>query len=542
MNKEEFDQLSAATELSISHIIEHGCDDIFKPPTFSFSLEHEIIKRDHADFRKRARTEVIKFVQQGDLRQCRIGQIHHSLVMKDHFTFRKVSWIDPFDLAKYLTITAAIFEKIDNCRIPAAAQIVHSHRRAQSGRAIFDDDYGYKSFRRRSGELSRENIGKWKVVTDIANFFDRIGNHPLENHLADAGCDKRYVELIREVLLFWAGDRRSFGVPIGSDASRILCEAALITVDRKLQERNIQFIRYVDDLRIFAETRAEAYATVETLITLLAEEGLSLNSKKTSIYKIAADDELDQDPNLVHQDEHETLNQGDLAPKTIFRQASGRSSLSRFYKSPGVAAIQNLRKIPVEQILLEIEHAALDDFEEIVKKGVKHFVYVSQEIRVIQRLLSRRITTVFYITDALIKEAAALPEQLRADVVRTLENELDPAKTAYPFKIPLIRLLSCEQFRSPSAIIQVVDNHRFADNLLFLREAILIGFSELDRARIRSLAQEQFRNVPDFVRRAIFYAVQKTPRLTEDERGPLLANMQRTTDDWFLHAMAREPL
>ena len=542
MNKEDFEAIRAAHNLAVAHIIENGCDDIFKPPLFSHSIEWDIIKSSSEDFKKASWGDCLEFLKNCELARNRIGVIYHSLVVKDQFTFRKVSWIDPFDLIKYLSACILLFEAIEKRRIPAVEEVVHSHRRSRDGSSLFDEEYGYTSFRKKSGDMSRARIGQWKVVTDIANFFDRIGNHPLENHLLNSNCDARYVSLVRDILYFWAGDRRSFGVPVGSDASRILCEAALINVDSKLKEADVVFLRYVDDIRIFAATRAEAYKGVQLLTTLLAEEGLSLNSRKTRVYQIKDDDELVRDPNLQDQTGHDIIDLSAVVPVLLRTVVSGRTTLSKFYKKPGEDALRSLKKIDKSLIRQEIIEASDDAFEEIVKKAVKYFVYVDSDTALLRDLLYRRITSVFYIVDAVIKEGGRFSPSKREEIKNTIIAGVEPESGAYPLQIPIFRLFGSPGYEDSRLITSLVDSHRLGDNLLFLREAITLNYRQLDRARIRTLALEHFRNVPNFVRRAIFLAVKDAPQLSEDERRPLLKNMLQATDDWFIGEMAKTTL
>jgi hypothetical protein len=305
VNREQFQRIDCAVNLAINRILAKGTDDVFKPPTFSHSIEAAILAEKPDDFRRAAYGRTINFLKVADLTKERIGPTRRGLVTKDQNSFRQCAWLDPFDAVKYLSTAYLLFEKIELARINKEARIVHSHRMSQEDGEIFDTNFGYDSFRARSSELSRERIGQWKVVTDISNFFDRVGNHSLENHLLNVGCDAKYVALIREMLFFWAGDRRSFGVPVGSDASRILSEAVLLNVDSKLNDAGIVFVRYVDDFRIFSNTRANALKSIEILTNLLADEGLSLNSRKTEIFKIVDAEEIAQLANRFAGGEHD---------------------------------------------------------------------------------------------------------------------------------------------------------------------------------------------------------------------------------------------
>lgn len=77
----------------------------------------------------------------------------------------------------------------------------------------------------------------------------------------------------------FGADRDSYGLPVGSNASRILAEAALTEVDNYLISKNIDFCRFVDDYRIFAKDAFEAHSSLAILNRRLSQEGLFLNSK-----------------------------------------------------------------------------------------------------------------------------------------------------------------------------------------------------------------------------------------------------------------------
>lgn len=534
LDKAESERILRAVNLAIERVLDKGTDDVFKPPIFSQSIESAVLAGKAEDFRNEARDRTLKFLNIADLKKERIGPTRRGLVTKDQNSFRQVAWLDPFDAVKYLSVAVLLFEEIEAARIPKDEGVVHSHRLSQAEGEIFDINYGYDSFRAKSSELSRERIGKWKVVTDIANFFDRIGNHSLENHLLNVGGDKRYATLVREMLLFWAGDRRSFGVPVGSDASRILSEAVLLNVDRKLMDSGIEFVRYVDDFRIFSETRAEALKAVEILTSLLADEGLSLNSRKTDIFKIVDPDEIAHFTNKFAGGEHEKI---DLDEKIEVKRAirvSGRSSISRFYREPGKEALKKIKAMLIDDIIGGFVKADEADVEQHVKLVVKYFVYVDQNVTLLTTLLERRITSIFYIADALVKETDRFSQEKCEQIKAAVFDAVEWLKCAYPLQVPVLRISSHPSFREPKFVQAIVDGHLQTDSMLFYREAISLGYPCLDRARLRKLAIDVFENVPDFVRRAIYCAVKNCEGLSDDEKRPLLRNMKQHADDWFI--------
>lgn len=530
----DFARLERAAKLATDRILEKGADDVFKPPIFSQSIENIVLSKKADEFRGEARTRAIKFLKAANLDREPIGRARRSLVAKDQNSFRQVAWLDPFDAVNYLSVVLLLYDRIEAARIPKAEGVLHSHRMADNDAEIFDDKFGYDSFRAKSSELSRDRVGRWKVVTDISNFFDRVGIHPLENHLKDIGCDETYVTLVREMLLLWAGDRRSFGVPVGSDASRILSEAILLNVDKKLLANEIVFIRYVDDFRIFADSRAEALKAVEILTNLLADEGLSLNSRKTEIFQILEPEEIVHFANRFTEGEHEKIN---LTEKIEVKKAirvSGRSTISRFYREPGKEALRKIKTIPKDTIINAIQSAGDTEIEQQIKLVVKYFVYAEQDTELLKLIIDRKITSIFYIADALVKETDQFDSLKCEEIKRTVYGAVDWLKCAYPLQIPILRMSADPAYREPSFAQAIIDGHRQIDSMLFFREAISLGYPSLDRARLRILATEVSLNVPDFVRRAIYHAVKNHKGLTEAERRPLLKNMKQYAEDWFI--------
>ncbi|MFC3631887.1 RNA-directed DNA polymerase [Paracoccus angustae] len=534
MNKEEFQRIERATDLAIERVLSKGSDDVFKPPTFSQSIEAAILAQKPDEFRKAVKTQTISFLKVANLTKERIGPTRRGLTIKDQNSFRQCAWLDPFDAVKYLAAAYLLFEKIESARIPKDEQVVHSHRLSQADGEIFDSNFGYDSFRARSSELSQGRIGKWKVVTDIANFFDRIGNHSLENHLLNIGCDETHVDLIKEMLLFWAGDRRSFGVPVGSDASRILSEAALLTVDSKMKDAGIIFIRYVDDYRIFADTRAEALKAIEILTNLLADEGLSLNSRKTDVFKIVNAEEIAQFANRFAAGEHEQINLEEKVEVVRAIRVSGRSSISRYYREPGKDTLKKIQAIPKDVLVKGFVDAPDHEVEEQIKLVVKYFIYADQDVTLLQTLIERKITSIYYIADALDKEHKKFSPEKCEEIKIAVFRAVEWGKCAYPLQVPILRISGLPSFADPTFVRAIVDGHLQTDSMLFYREAISLGAPCLDRARLRKLAMEVFQNVPDFVRRAIYCAVKNHSALSEDEKRPLLKNMEQHADDWFI--------
>lgn len=528
-------EATAATSLAIEHVLNNGFDDIIKPPMFHSSIELEVMQANPKEFREKFTKEIVSFLMASDLKNQGIGVPNYFLVPKDEFTFRRVAWIDPIDLIKYLAASIYIQEQLESSKPKKSDLTIHSHRTSESRTKLFDEDYGYNSFRKRSGELTKENIGKWKVVTDIASFFDRVGNHPLENNLQEAGCDEKIRVLIREVLFLWSGDRRSFGLPIGSDASRILSEAALLSVDQQLIDAGVQYVRYVDDFRLFADTREGAYGLVQLLTEKLAEEGLQLNNKKTSVQRISSGFDKLPDSDTTIGLSHEAIDEDAKVEGFSKNVMSGRTTISRYYKHPGLEAINRLKALTFEQIRTQLTETEGQVQENAIRDAVKHFIHVDQKPENIRVVLRAKMTSIFYIVDALDKDHDKIDVSKRDELKKIIFEEVGGQNAIYPFKIALIRLAANPAFEDVSIINGAIENYRVTDNKQFFREAILLGSKQISRKNISTLCKTQFVDAQPYLRRAIFYALKQNDRMGEDQKRPLFKNMKMASTDWFIN-------
>jgi hypothetical protein len=540
MNRSHFDKLTDAANLAISHVIEYGCDDVFRLPHYSHSIEESIIRKRPECFKKFAYKEVIKFLKCRNLENCRIGHVQTALTVKDTATFRRVCWLDPIDAVKYLAVAILLFPKIEEKRLPRTANILHSHRAGTTPSTLFDRNYGYSSFRTSAGELIRANQGGYLVTTDIANFYDRIGNHSLENHLLDIGCDREIVTLLREILLFWSGDRRSFGVPVGSDASRVISEAVLIDIDRHLHDEGVNFVRYVDDYRIVASDKGAAHRAIQVLTEMLCDEGLALNSAKTSVRPIIGESAFREEITDQHLTEHEKIDTSRVVETRVPLRVSGRTAYSKRYDRPGERALSALRSLDKTQFLQELNASSNSDEEILIRRVVKFFIYVDQDAELLRMLLAHKITAVFYIVDALLKEEEKFDEETARAIVGEMKKALNWERMAYPFQLPILRLFSSQKFCDDEFTRGLFDRQTVGDNHVFFREIIAVSGGCLDRQRLRKLAIEIFPALPRSTKRAVYLSVRDHEVLSADEKRPLLRNMRQSEDDWFVVAMAKE--
>lgn len=137
---------------------------------------------------------------------------------------------------------------------------------------------------------------KFTLHTDISSFYDSIYTHALDWAIQGkdaAKCNfarkKPRATLGRRVdqALQRARSRQTSGISVGPDASLLVSEVLLASVDKQLAERMPRFAahgyRFVDDLVFYASSQGEAETLLGEWQTILAEYELSANPTKTRI-------------------------------------------------------------------------------------------------------------------------------------------------------------------------------------------------------------------------------------------------------------------
>ncbi|MES2335708.1 MAG: hypothetical protein V4551_13635, partial [Pseudomonadota bacterium] len=118
----------SAVELAIDHVTSNGLDDLAKPPMFVASIEHAVIQANPSEFRDEARKRASKFLRTANLSNVKIGNPRYYMIPKDEHTLRRVAWIDPFDLVKFLSLSLLMFPSIEAARPLKEKSVIHSHR------------------------------------------------------------------------------------------------------------------------------------------------------------------------------------------------------------------------------------------------------------------------------------------------------------------------------------------------------------------------------------------------------------------------------
>lgn len=196
--------------------------------------------------------------------------------------FRWATQLDPLWNAYLLGLVISIAEPIEKARIERGRRTVFSYRfNYDPGTHRLFNDTAWAEFQGRSLELADEF--KHVLVCDIAEFYPRISHHRLKNALDQLDLQSDVPYRIEKLLEQFSGGR-SYGVPIGGPAARLLSELLLNRTDRLLAAQELTFCRFADDYHIFTNSLDEAYTALASLSEkLLRNEGLALQKAKTRI-------------------------------------------------------------------------------------------------------------------------------------------------------------------------------------------------------------------------------------------------------------------
>lgn len=418
------------------------------------------------------------------LRELRISPIRSILIPKKTlFDFRQCSYTEPLDEIVFLSLAIILSNKIEKSRIHKNSNIVYSYRlkpdlvSTREPSYIFDSKYNYTKFRQDISSKAKDDKIKVVVACDIANFYDRLNLHRLENTLhAIPGINHDAVKLLNELLLYWS-NRDSYGIPVGSNASRILAEASLINVDKFLVERNIKFCRYVDDYRLFARDASEAHSWLSVLVERLSQEGLFLNTSKTSIIeakKVSKENIATQNSSVVDSSADHEMEKTELP--IIIRGYSGLIPTKfRNISSSETDRLRREDQQKIRQSALENDLIEPKDFTKYVRITVAKELW--KELAEVSTVLKRFPQFVPYYLDCALKHSKPLGDH-KGLIIKNVEELIKSSTILEYLRIYAVRFFAHDDFLNKKLVMDCYSNLRRSEGV-YLGRAILESIQSL---------------------------------------------------------------
>jgi len=136
---------------------------------------------------------------------------------------------------------------------------------------------------------------QWIVKFDLSSFFDTIDHDLLIKRICNRNGNKIFQEETKKWFRSWSSDNiksnHSHGIPQGPIASGFLAECFMLPIDKELL-KNINYARYVDDIRLMGNNENQVRKELVRLDRLCKDRGLIPNVDKTGIKEYQSVDEV----------------------------------------------------------------------------------------------------------------------------------------------------------------------------------------------------------------------------------------------------------
>jgi hypothetical protein len=458
--------IARAVSLAVDNVVAEGLDDVF-PPTF----ELEDLAR-HPDLRDRLERYVVRRIVRGDYGSLKPAHVVR-VPKRNTRGFRKITVIDPTDYVTYLSLCILVAEVLESRRLPLAARRVYACRYAPRDGRLFRLECDFGGFRKAVRRRLGQSGGQVFATADIASFFPSIRRGCLARRLSELGVAEWLIGGIDRMLAHWESCGVP-GLPVGSNASRILSEAMLARVDETLRERGVDFLRFMDDFRIFAPDTETANVWLEILSAALSQDGLALSAMKTTVQDVppAIDGaRLGRPGSPFHLTTNAYLvdrgrgSAGEpLLAKADENTGEGEDDLIILYKFNntfryipyGKRGRRFARRVDLPELMAE-----LDARKHLSRAGVRKFANAclyQQEYALLERLpryLAKVPSATWYCTDFLIFEREALPALFKRSLADQLAIRLLEGRGASSHQaLALLQLLASPDYARPEAVLR----------------------------------------------------------------------------------------
>jgi len=257
---------------AINHLIKFSDTDLFPRP-----IELQIIY----DLKDEAVSELSKL----DLSSYSPGVSRKYIVPKGELSYRAATQLSPLDSILFTSIIYQYGSIIESKRIPKSERKVFSYRFwPDKFHRLYDASYSWKIFWHSCLGISKSY--SYVIILDIADFYNQIYHHTIENELDNikfsSACTKYIMSLLKSITA-----NVSRGIPIGPYPAHLIAEVAMKLLDSSLTARGFKYCRYCDDIVIFANSELEARIIHNIVADILdKQQKLILQNNKTKILSV----------------------------------------------------------------------------------------------------------------------------------------------------------------------------------------------------------------------------------------------------------------
>ena len=519
-------EIRNAVNQAVDNIIYEGCTDVM---IFGDPFEIKLLK--NKETRKKMTDDLVLNLDNilnsnGKFDILKFNKISHMLVPKRTFyDFRKCALIDVVDEIKYLSLVLLIAHQIERKRVSKRIAFSYRYKPDKNGR-LFDKDYNYSSFKHEYKKIS--SMRKYKIIIecDISNFYDRLNLHRLNSTLLSIeDINYKISNIIDNLLLFWA-NRDSYGLPVGSNASRILAEAFLIEIDNYLLSNGIKFCRFVDDYRFFATNVSEANKILSCFVEILNKHGLSINASKTKMRDIS---EYHINPSKKKKTNQEGISE-------IIRGYSGIVP-SKFRKLSN-SEIEKLKKEDELELLNNLKTANIIEPANIIK-CIKILIAKENYDTLLDfpDILRKYPQFVPYFSDVMFKNKERISNQIYNGILNEFFEWLNDTNMQEYLLISIVKLFDARNTEEKKKLFNFFKN-------LKRNSGIYIGRTILEQIGT-NLSRGELLELKDYYLRADCWEKRQIVNmilngLSYPENRPFIKDLKINCNDYFIINMIRQ--
>lgn len=189
--------------------------------------------------------------------------------------------------------------KMRKLGIPSVIDRVIQQAIVQVLTPIYEEQFSNNSYGFRPGRSCEQAVIKalecfndgydWIVDIDLQSFFDEVNQDKLIGILRRTIKDGNLISLIRKFLQSGVMENGVVsatlkGTPQGGNLSPLLSNIMLNELDKELESRSLNFVRYADDCLIMVKSEKAANRVMESITTFITKKlGLKVNVEKSKI-------------------------------------------------------------------------------------------------------------------------------------------------------------------------------------------------------------------------------------------------------------------
>jgi retron-type reverse transcriptase len=255
-------------EWAINFVKQHSDGDLFPK-----LLEIDAILEQKEEF--------IDLIAGKPLNQFEPKPCRRFIVPKDDISYRQATQLHPQD-SIILSATVYQFGQGIEKRRLSQTQIFSYRFSPSQEEGLYSTKNSWNNFW--NAAQIRSHSASVVLYCDIADFYNQIYHHSLENQLIESGFPNQATKWIIALLeSTTAGVSR--GVPIGPHAIHLMAESTLIPIDNSLKSHGLYFLRYADDIIVFCDSKKESKAALHNIASVLdKQQRLMLQKHKIKFY------------------------------------------------------------------------------------------------------------------------------------------------------------------------------------------------------------------------------------------------------------------